>query len=180
MFRLVLYVLADWDFGGTVFTGHYGQFTWRISPLKASSREALALRNFRYPPTQSLVDWWVNPAGVQQTTFADFTQLGLFRCWGAPTFWCRVSNSAPTIPPKLRGRTAQEFTTALTKRLQELLSDFHSWSCSCEVHMFSDGTDLVTAVSCPPRFLVWNMLFDIWGCSFSSGLASPFPIWHIA
>ena len=96
----------------------------------------------------------VPKGGVQQTTFADFTQLGLFRCWGAPTFWCRVSNGAPMIPPKLRGRTAQEFTTALTKRLRELFSDSHLGSGSCEVHMFSDGTDLVTAVSCPPRFLV--------------------------
>ena len=73
-------------FGGTVVTGHYGQFGWWNRPLKASFREALALRNFRYPPTQSQVDWWVNPAWVQQTTFADFTQLGQFRCWGDPTF----------------------------------------------------------------------------------------------
>ena len=62
------FIRSYWlKFGGTVFTGHYWQFGWRNSPLKASSREALALRNFRYPPTQSLVDWWVNPAAVQQT-----------------------------------------------------------------------------------------------------------------
>ena len=124
MYRLVLYVLTDWNLVVQFFTGHYGQIGWRNSPLKASFREALALRNFRYPPTQSLVDWWVNPAGVQRTTFADFTQLGLFRCWGAPTFWCRVSNSAPTIPPKLRGRTAQEFTTALTKKVARVVVRF--------------------------------------------------------
>ena len=43
---------------------------------------------------------------------------------GRSDIWFSVSNSAPTIPPELRGRTAQEFTTALTKRIASVIFRF--------------------------------------------------------
>ena len=107
-----------------------------------------------------------------------FTQLGQFSMLGRSDIWCRVSNSAPTIPPKLRGRTEQEFTTALTKKVARVdVRFFIPAVYSCEVHMFSDGTDLVTAVFMSSPISRVKTCCSIFGVvPFSSGLASPFPI----